>query len=74
MAGIKTSEFFGRFKDFKDKVSASVPLAQPTAYFDPQNLLKFFSKSSTSFPNIKSPFLKSLLSFFKTDLCIFLSC
>ena len=58
-----TSEFFGKSKDFKAKVRASVPFAQLIAYFEPQNLLNFFSNNSTSEPRIKSPFLKRLFIF-----------
>ena len=43
IAGIKTSEFIGKFNDFNAKVNASVPLAQLIAYLDPQNLLNSFS-------------------------------
>ena len=35
MAGIITSEFFGKFSDFKAIVNASVPLAHPIAYLAP---------------------------------------
>ena len=34
IAGTITSEFFGNFKHFKAKKSASVPLAQPTVCFE----------------------------------------
>ena len=60
IAGIITSELFGKFKDFNAIVSASVPFAQLTAYFTPQNLEKFFSNLDTDFPKMKSPCLNSL--------------
>ena len=59
-----TSESFFNLRDFKAIVKASVPLAQPIENFELQNLEKFFSKFETSFPSIKSPFLKIFLKFF----------
>ena len=53
MAGIITSEFLGKSNESNARVMASVPFEHDIAYFDPQNLLKLFSNSSTSFPNIK---------------------
>ena len=69
-----TSESFLRFKDFKAIVNASVPLAQPIENFELQNLEKFFSNWVTSFPSIKSPFLKIFLKLLRIERCNFLSC
>ena len=61
----------GKLRDLSAKVRASVPFAQLIAYFEPQNLLKFFSNFSTSSPRIKSPFKNRLFIFFKIFLCKF---
>ena len=73
IAGIITSEFLGKYKDFKASVIASVPFAQLIAYFEPQNLEKFFSNSLTADPNIKSPFVISFLISLMMFLWTFLS-
>ena len=62
-------------KDEEDvKIKASVPEFTPTAYFTPENLAMVFSKSSTSFLKIKSPFFNTRkiapsISFFKEKYC-----
>ena len=69
IAGIITSEFFGKLKLFNETVNASVPLLHPIAYFALQNLAKFFSNSPTDFPLIKSDFLKDFLISEMINLC-----
>ena len=47
-----TSEPSFKFKAFKANVKASVPLATPIEYLDPQNLENFSSNFLTLLPNI----------------------
>ena len=56
IAGIITSEFFGKFNDFNAIVIASVPFAHPIAYFAPQKDANLSSNFLTALPSIKSPF------------------
>ena len=55
--------------DFKAKVKASVPLAQPIAYFAWQYFANFFSNSVTLDPSIKSPFLKIFMMSLRNNFC-----
>ena len=65
IAGIITSESFGRFKIFNAIVKASVPFAQLIAYFVPQKFAKAFSNLLTKLPSIKSLLFITFLIFLK---------
>ena len=59
LATVITSSPWPMFKDFNDKVNASVPLLVPIAYFIPINLANFFSNFSTYGPSVNCPDLTS---------------
>ena len=56
-AGIITSEFFLRFKDFKPTSKAAVPLETAIPYFLELNLANLYSNSLTNLPSEEIQFV-----------------